>query len=92
MTKLLIAIRVGAAFERLAIGLQAVAQFVQEFSDPRAAKRMLLGGQSVGQDANALTHPAQRRFRIAPAVRFDRLLDLGILHCELLASPARVSD
>lgn len=72
-----IAIHMLRAFQRLAVGLQAVAQFVQQFCDPYMTDRMPLRTQRLGQRACALAGPAQRRIRIATAQRFDQPLQIA---------------
>ena len=68
---------VGPLF-RLAIGLQTVAQPVQEVGYHLVTDRMLHPHQFRGQLANALTGPPQGGFRITPGRGFQQILQIGL--------------
>jgi hypothetical protein len=74
--KLGVAIRVGAAFERLAVGLQAVAQLPQQLGDQLMADPMPPRPQLGRQLAHALAGPAQRGLRITARGRLDQPLQI----------------
>ena len=59
----------------LGVGLQAEAEIVQQRADQGAADPVALGLQLVGEPAQALAGPAQRRFRIAARGRLDQGLE-----------------
>src|ERR1022692_3755311 len=58
--KLRIAVRMRGAFLRLAVRLQAVLLFVQQFRNQHMAHRMSLGSQFVGEIAHAFACPLAR--------------------------------
>src|SRR4051812_26858796 len=64
-----------AALACLGVGLQAEAEIVQQRADQGAADPVALGLQLVGEPAQALAGPAQRRFRIAARGRLDQGLE-----------------
>src|SRR3954447_1773208 len=64
-----------AALACLGVGLQAEAEIVQQRADQGAADPVALGLQLVGEPAQALAGPAQRRFRIAARGRPDQGLE-----------------
>src|SRR5208337_3551040 len=66
--KLRVSILVIRALARLAVGLQAVAQLLKDLPDHAMADLMPELPQLVGQPAQALASPAQRRHRIAALV------------------------
>src|SRR5260370_16997066 len=65
----------------LSVALEAVVEPVQQLCDLRVADRMVMPSQFVRDRPGALTHPAQRRFRIAPRLvldhRFQGLQEAG---------------
>ena len=73
--KLRVAVRMPAALACLGVGLQAEAEIVQQRADQGAADPVALGLQLVGEPAQALAGPAQRRFRIAARGRLDQGLE-----------------
>ena len=75
--ELSIAIGMLVAFARLAVGLQAVAGFVQQPRHRTIADPMALTGQLRRQPASALAGPTQGRHRIAPRQRFQQRLQGG---------------
>src|SRR4051812_28939056 len=64
-----------AALACFGVGLQAEAEIVQQRADQGAADPVALGLQLVGEPAQALAGPAQRRFRIAARGRLDQGLE-----------------
>src|SRR5262245_13622824 len=69
-----VAVGMGVALAGLAVSLQAVAGLLQQLAHGRRPHRIALGRQLRGQAARALTGPAQRRLRVAAALRFDQPL------------------
>ena len=60
------------ALARLAVGLQAVVELVQQLADKRAADLVAHVAQALAELAQALACPQQRRLRIAPRLRLDQ--------------------
>jgi len=75
--KLSIAVRMLIAFPRLAVGLQAVARFVQQPRHRAITDAMTPTTQLVRQLTSTLTGPTQRRFRIAARQRFHQRFQGG---------------
>jgi hypothetical protein len=75
--ELSIAVGVLLAFERLGVGLQAVAGFVQQITHDMIAHVMPLRLQRRSQLTGALTRPAKRRHGIATCHRLDQLFEGG---------------
>jgi hypothetical protein len=73
-----LSVAVGMTFFGLAIGLQAVAQRVQQIRHHLMADPVLHPCQFTSQLADALTSPSQRRFRIASSRRFQQALQIGL--------------
>ena len=90
--KLGVAVRVRAAFTRLAVGLQAVVQRPQQPVDRARADPITLRAEFVRQLAHALAGPAQRRPGVAPGHRLHQRLQRRqqrrVLLRESLAPPA----
>jgi hypothetical protein len=78
MLKLSVAVGMIRPFFGLAVGLQAVAQRVQQIRHHLMTDPMLQPCQFGGQLADALARPPQRRFRIAPRSRFQQPLQIGL--------------
>ena len=72
--ELRIPIRMLAAFERLAVGLQAIAQFVQQPVHRALADPMAFSPQLLRQARRAAACPAQRSLRVAPGERVEQML------------------
>src|SRR5260370_186948 len=85
-----ITVRVVSSLVGLAIGLQTVPQVVQHLTDQLMGHLMALVRQFLGQLAQALARPTQRRLRVSPRQRFHQpfqILDqTGILAHRFLAS------
>ena len=81
------------ALQGLGVGLQAVAGLVQQPLHQRRRRPMALPTQLVGQRAQRLAGPAQRRHRITPRLRLDqRIQRLDQARVQFLgpfAAPAR---
>jgi len=94
--ELRVAIDVLAAFPRLAVGLQTVAQVMQQLADNRRANPVSATPQRRGQMAQAAARPQQRPHRVAPRRRLDQTLQLGqqasILRCLLLPATTCPAD
>ena len=54
------------AFEHFDIGLQAVVLGLEKFANDDMADRMAQSFEFIGQVAQALARPAQRRLRVTP--------------------------
>ena len=84
------------AFLRLAVRLQTVSHFVQQFRDYRIAHFMSHALQLFGQLPHAFAGPAQPGLRIAPRDGFDQLLQIRhqcrIFLLGTLASASRTPD
>ena len=65
--ELRIAVRMRGAFLGLAVRLQAVFLFVQQFGHEHVTHRVSLGPQFSGEIPHAFTGPPQRGLRIPPA-------------------------
>ena len=92
MLELRIAVGMLGAFQRLAVGLQAVAQLVQQPIDRPLAHRMAGAAQVLSQPCRAAASPQQRAHRVAPGHRVDqplqRLHQFRIVGSQRLAAPA----
>jgi hypothetical protein len=75
--ELLIAVGVAAAFQDLAIGLQAVAHLVKQSTDQAGADLVPHLCQLGGQLAGALARPTQRRLRIAATAGLHQALEIA---------------
>ncbi len=69
--ELRVAVRMPAALNRLAAGLQAVAEGVQQPVDRALADRMAFCAESVREAARAQRRPAERAFRISARRRLE---------------------
>ena len=74
VTELGVAVGMPTAFAGFAVGLKAVAGFVQKRGNRPPADRVAHPRQFLGQPPGALAGPAQRRLRIATRRRFDQRL------------------
>ena len=72
VVELRIPIRVGAALDRLAVGLEAVAQIMQEAVDGPLTHRVPLGLKFRRQLGCTLARPPQQRHRVAPGHWLDQ--------------------
>ena len=70
--ELRIPIRVGAALERLAVGLETVAQVMEEAVDRPLTHRMPLGLECRRQLGRTLACPPQERHRVPTGHRIDQ--------------------
>ena len=70
--ELRIPIRVGTALERLAVGLEAVAQIMEQSVDGPLTHRVPLGLKFHRQLGRTLTGPSQQRHRVATGHRIDQ--------------------
>ena len=90
-----ITVLVPLAFVALAVGLQAVAEFVEKFGDFGGADCMTLGLEFLGQAPHAFACPAQGSLRIAARVGFDKRINgrnqCGIFFPQLLAPASRLA-
>ena len=77
MLELGIAIGVTGAFQRFAIRLKAIAEFMEKFGDHTVAGLMSHLLQFLGQATNALASPSQRRLRIAAGHRLNKLFQVS---------------
>ncbi len=91
-----IAIRVVRSFARLAVGLQAIAQRLQQLGHFLMAHAMALRVEFAGQAPHALAGPAQRRLGVPARDRLDQPLQVGaqrrILGFQRLAPTAGPTD
>lgn len=96
MLELRIAIRVGAAFLRLAVRLQAIPKGMQQLAYQLMRHLVAHALQFFGQLAHAFARPAQWRFRVSPRHRLYQALqvfaELGIFAHVALASASDSSD
>ena len=96
MLELRIAVRMLGAFQRLAVGLQAVAQLVQQPVDRTLAHRMAGAPQVLSQPRRAAAGPQQRPHRVAAGDRVDqplqRLHQVRIVGGQRLAARAGSSQ
>ncbi len=76
VAELAVTVRVLGALAHLGVGLQAVADVVEHPAHQRRAGLVAQAGQLLGELARRLHRPAQRRHRIAPALRLDQ----GVQH------------
>ncbi len=94
--ELRVAVGVVRPFDRLPVGLQAVAQLVEQLRHHPMAGAVPLPGQFRGQPADALARPAQGRLRIPARGRLDQRLQVRdqrrILLDRPLAPAARAAD
>ena len=67
----------GAAFLRLAVGLQSIAHLAQQIADHRRANLMPSLRQFLDQITQAAAGPQQRLRRVAPRHRLDQGLEIG---------------
>ena len=67
-----IPIRVTSALDRLAVGLEAVAQVMEEAVDRPLTDRMALGLEPLRQLGGTLAGPPQGRHRVATGHRIDQ--------------------
>src|ERR1035438_1487006 len=81
------------SFQRLTVGLKAIAQFMQQLSHHPMAGLMAQTAEFFRQLANTLGGPAQPRLRVAPRDRFHQTLQInlqgGVRVDGLLAASAR---
>jgi hypothetical protein len=70
--ELSVAIRMRCTFPRLAIGLKAVARFLQKVGDRAVRHGMALMLKFLSQLAGALAGPTQRRLRVTSSRRIDQ--------------------
>ena len=93
--KLRVAVGVLAAFARLDVALQAVAEAVQQFGDQRVADRVPERLEGDRERARAQARPAERRVRIAGRRRLDQRLQVlqqgGVEGGRPLPAPARAT-
>ena len=75
--KLRIAVGVGRTLLGFAVGLQAVAQFLQQFPHQPMAHLMTTGHQLGRQPTQTLARPTQRGFGIAPCQRLNEPLQIA---------------
>jgi hypothetical protein len=91
-----IAVGVLLPFQGLGVGLQAVAEVVEQLPDEAVADRESLLDQGLGQVTGALASPPQRGHRIAAGLRGDQaiqgLQDRGVLVAEALAASPEAPD
>src|SRR5216683_2861117 len=94
--KLSVAVWMFAAFQCFLIGLQTVAQVVEQLRHHTMAGLVPLCLERLGQLAHALARPAQRRLRIASTGRLHQPIQVisqsGVDHHHGLASPTRSTD
>ena len=71
-----VAVGMARPLERLAVGLEAVAQLVEQLRHGLVADRVTLPAQLGGEVADAPGRPAQRALRVAPGRRLDERLEV----------------
>ncbi len=93
--ELRIPIRVRAPLERLAVGLETVAQVMEEAVDRPLTHRMPLRLECRRQLGRTLAGPPQERHRVATGHRIDQGFqgtdEVRIMRPQWLASPARTA-
>src|SRR6266566_2432165 len=93
--KLRIPVRMVAALERLAVGLETVAQIMEESIDRPLTDRMPLRLECRRQVGRALASPSEQRHRVATGHRIDQsfqgLYEVWITRPQWLASPSRAA-
>ena len=96
VVELRIAVGIVRSLARLAVGLQAVVELVQQLADKRAADFVAHVAQAPAELAQALACPQQRRLRVAPRLRLDQATQIveqariGLAH--RLAPAARAAN
>src|SRR6202034_398684 len=85
MLKLSVAVGVVGALLRLPVGLQTVAQFMQQIGHNLMADLMLHSFQFRGQLTHALAGPTERRLRIPARGGFQERLQIGLQRRILVA-------
>jgi len=93
--KLRIPVRMVAALERLAVGLETVAQIMEESMDRPLTDRMPLGLECRRQRGRTLACPSEQRHRVATGHRIDQsfqgLYEVWITRPQWFASPSRAA-
>ena len=93
--ELRIPVRVVVALERLAVGLETVAQIMEESVDRPFTDRMPLGLKCRRQLGRTLACPSEQRHRVATGHRinegFQGLYEVWITHPQWFASPSRTA-
>ena len=86
--KLRIAVRMRGTLLRLAVRLQAVLLFVQQFRNQHMAHLVSLGAQFVGEIAHAFAGPPQRGLRIPSRHWFQQFFQIDAADPDLSAMPS----
>jgi hypothetical protein len=71
-------VRVALSLEGLAVGLEAVAEFVEQLGDHATTGRMPHALEFLSQFADAFAGPPQLRLRVAPGERIDQSLQVAL--------------
>src|ERR1700722_12431440 len=78
MLELSIPVRVALPLESLAVGLEAVVKSVEQLTDHAPARGVTQAPEFLGQLADTLAGPPQRRLRVAASHRIDQSLQVAL--------------